>query len=99
MYDHETAMLAISVKEAIRDKYAWPGGYALRLLMSDGELMCLDCAHSNFREIVKAMRDGLPRDDWRPASVEIYWEGPSLSCCHCGVDIVSEYGDPEEESE
>lgn len=34
-----------------RERYAWPGGYELALIMSDGALLCADCVRENFCNI------------------------------------------------
>ena len=89
------------IKEAIRHPYAWPGGYQLLLVMSDGEYMCLKCARKEWRNILDSYVTHQRRDGWYPVCLDIYWEGPTLQCCHCNADIRSEYGDPwaEEEDE
>ena len=87
-----------TLKEAIRQPYAWPGGYQLYLLMSDGEALCMKCARSEFRALLEAMRDN-DNSGWRPEAVDIYWEGPPMNCAHCGREMVSEYGDPAEEGD
>lgn len=84
-----------AVKQAARDKYAWPGGYPLIVVMSDCEVMCCDCARENFDLIGRATRDN-DRSGWAAAGVDIHWEGPPELCCHCGGEIPSAYGDPDE---
>lgn len=83
------------IKEAIRSKYAWPGGYAINIVMSDGELLCIDCARKEFRMLCKARVNPWGYPDWRAIAPEIYWEGPTEYCCHCHTAIESEYGDPD----
>ncbi len=82
------------VKNAIRHPYAWPGGYPIYTVMSEGELLCPECARQNFRQIAEATRDGL-RDGWQALGAEAYWEGADQQCAHCGKDLPSAYGDPE----
>ncbi len=84
------------VKNAIRHPYAWPGGYPIYTVMADGALLCPDCARHNFRQIVEATRDNKWRNDWSALGAEIYWEGPTQHCAHCGKPLESAYGDPEE---
>ena len=86
------------IKTAIRNPYAFPGGYALTLIMEDGETLCLDCARAEFRQIVQAAKDaerGSTGGGWRAVGVDIHWEGPPLFCAHCNRELPSEYGDPE----
>ncbi len=88
------------VKQAIRDRYAWPGGYALVAYMSDGLPMCLDCVRKEWRLIYRDTLDD-SRSGWAVVGVDVYWEGPTEQCCHCNKELPSEYGDPwaEEEDE
>lgn len=84
------------VKRAIREPFAWPGGYPVYTVMTDGELMCPSCAKSNFRQIVA---DTYARfgGSWRAAGAGVKWEGEAEPCCHCGKQLESAYGDPDAE--
>jgi hypothetical protein len=88
------ARILKDVKHAARHKYAWPGGYPLLLVMSEGEVLCTDCARSEFRAIASATISR-SRDGWRCEGVQIHWEGPPHSCAHCNAQIESAYGDPD----
>lgn len=66
------------VKEFIRAKYAWPGGYELVAITADGALLCADCAKENFRSIVDDMRSG-HNTGWK--IVGIAHEAVSADCC------------------
>lgn len=65
-----------------RDVYAWPGGYEMALMTTDGELLCHMCVEENFDSISWAHRHAAD-DGWRPHGyVEI--EGPGdAHCAHC----------------
>jgi hypothetical protein len=78
------------IKLAARNRYAWPGGYPLILVMTDGACLCTTCARTEFKLIARATRDN---DDsgWGCAGVEIYWEGPDMTCAHCNALIPSAY--------
>ncbi len=82
------------VKRAIREPYAWPGGYPVYTVMSDGALLCPTCARENFRLIINAERSN-ERFGWRAIGVSVYWEGPDRHCVHCGKPLQSAYGDPD----
>ena len=73
--------------------YIWPGGYTSLAIMADGEWMCHDCI-LNEAEVYQddTLRDS---DEWRFIGAEVYWEGPTLHCAHCGKALESEYGDPD----
>lgn len=45
-----------TLKQALRNKYAWPGGYPLYLITQDGEALSIDAARDNWREICAAQR-------------------------------------------
>lgn len=85
-----------AVKQAARDKYAWPGGYPLVVCLTDGDVLCCDCARDNFWRVARATRDG-DRSGWAAAGVGIHWEGPPEVCGHCYSEIPSAYGDPEKD--
>lgn len=87
-------MNSLKLRNAIRAKYAWPGGYPLYLVMRDAGAMCMDCARDEYRQIARANRYGL-RDGWQPADVDINWEDTELRCDHCGDRIESAYGESE----
>jgi len=72
--------------------YAWPGGYPLHFVMSDGEAMSFDAARENRRLILEAIRDQDHRG-WRVIGVDINWEDASLYCCHSGARIQSAYAE------
>jgi len=86
-----------AIKDFIRSGgYAWPGGYPVVLLMSDGEILCADCARENFRLILKDTKHGTPRDCWHAQLPCIHYEGGPLYCAHCNKAIESAYGGDDE---
>jgi hypothetical protein len=80
------------VKHAIRNPYAWPGGYPVYTVMSDGGMLCPDCAKSNFKLIAKAILDQ-DRSGWCALGATILWEGTVDQCCNCNKDLESAYGE------
>ena len=48
------------LKDAVRAGYAWPGGYELAYIATDGALLCNDCVKSNWAEVLcgTKRRDG-----------------------------------------
>lgn len=79
--------------------YAWPGGYQMFYLMSDGEVMCPDCANGENGSHARTEDgpDDAPHDGWKIVAGDIHWEGPPEICCHCNAEIPSSYGDPNED--
>ena len=78
---------------AVLNKYAWPGGYSVLAIMSDGDVLCPDCVRENLRIIAESTAGDF-RDGWAFAAADVHWEGPSEFCAHCGKELPSEYGDP-----
>lgn len=85
-----------AVKDAIRNPYAFPGGYPKFILCHDGGCLCTDCARSNFRSIAHSAIADI-RDGWKPEGADINWENTDLTCDNCGNKIPSAY-DVEEET-
>ena len=79
------------VKRAIRQPYAWPGGYPVYTVMADGDLLCADCAKAEFRQIV---RDTKYHGCWAATGAEILWESDSPQhCAQCSKHLPSAYGE------
>lgn len=96
MSNKQTLAALRAAKTVAREVYAWPGGYPLMLVMTDGECLCPACCKSQYREIVRAALDCDRRSGWMPAAATIHYEGPDETCAHCNAAIPSAYGDPEE---
>lgn len=93
MFNRKNARLA---RELVKNPYAWPGGYPIYAVLADGELLCPDCAKSEFRELATAS-DG---SGWIIAGLDILYEdfdngdgtfSPEL-CVHCRKELESAYG-------
>ena len=83
-----------SVKNAIREPYAWPGGYPKYVLMADGEALSVGAARENWHQICRStLRQA--SDGWQAAGADINWEDPELYCAHSNVRIESAYAEPE----
>lgn len=75
-----------------RDVYAWPGGYAVALIMDDGGALCPECVRDNFASISWAHRNGCS-NGWRPLGVAFEHEtDEELSCDHCGRAVFNSEG-------
>lgn len=85
-------------KQAIRDRYAWPGGYEMHLIMADGEPLCMDCARREFKQIARNTWTPSYGRDWQTLGPDIHWEGSPMHCVNCNTEITATYGDPAEES-
>lgn len=70
-----------------KGKYAWPGGYALALVVNDGALLCPHCVEQEFSQISFAHRHKL-NDGWRPEGLTHSGEWDDAEFCdHCGNEI------------
>ena len=74
--------------------YAWPGGYPLYYVCSDGGCLCPKCVNAEIAEIDDSTRRRL-RDGWQLEGVGVHWEGEPIVCDHCGAEIESAYGMPD----
>lgn len=85
------ANLLRDAKMVARDKYAWPGGYPLFLVMADGGCLCPKCVRSEWRQIVRYTLWSQPQSGWMAATPDINYEDSDLFCDHCGEQIESAY--------
>lgn len=70
--------------------YAWPGGYPLYFITSDGAALSFKAVKENKRQILEAIRDK-DRSGWRIVAIEINYEDQDLYCDHTGELIESAY--------
>jgi len=88
-------MNTTAFKNALRaGPYAWPGGYPIYFIASDGEALSFDAARQNARQIIQAIRNH-SRCGWRVIATAINWEDADLYCAHTGERIQSAYGEVE----
>jgi hypothetical protein len=55
---------SVDLKNAIRQKFAWPGGYEIFGLTNDGVLLCCDCMKKEWRQLVLARLPGWEKSGW-----------------------------------
>jgi hypothetical protein len=87
-----TTKVSDEIKQAIRQKYAWPGGYPLFLVTSDGAALCVECGKKEYKQIAYSVRHNL-KDGWQVEGADINWEDTELYCDHCSNPIESAYGE------
>jgi len=73
------------IKDAIRNPFAWPGGYPKTAICNDGGLLCPDCLKFNYKSVVYDTLNGL-NSGWRVSAIDIIWEGGN-NCDHCGACV------------
>jgi len=76
--------------------WAWPGGYPLFFVTSDGEALSFRSAEREREAICEAIAEGNRNNDWFVIGVEINYEDPQLYCFHSGERIESAYAETEE---
>lgn len=98
-YTHARVKSTADFKATLRNgQYAWPGGYQMFLITSDGAALCFECAKKEARPILSSIRDR-QNDGWRVVGCDINYEDADLYCDHCNKQIESAYGDDESEGE
>jgi hypothetical protein len=69
------------VKDAIRNPYAFPGGYEKIIIMNDGSCICAECAKEEFEQVAHDTIKGWSTG-WDVAGIDLYFEGEEY-CSHC----------------
>ena len=90
---HRTIDSVADFKATLRaGPYAWPGGYPLFFITSDGGALSFESARECAYEIMHSMRHDID-DGWRVVACEANWEDTDLYCDHSGKPIESAYGE------
>jgi hypothetical protein len=85
---HRNIQTVADMKATLRaGAYAWPGGYELFFITSDGAAICFNCARENFALIADSIRNDIC-DGWKVIGCDIaeYYD-ESLYCDHCSRQI------------
>jgi hypothetical protein len=89
----KTTFSTRNLKEALRSgPHAWPGGYPLFFVTSDGAALSFDAVRENLRSVLWSIRHGV-NDGWRVVGCDVNWEDPELFCDHTGNRIESAYAE------
>lgn len=92
-YHHRTIKTARQFLETLKaGPYAWPGGYPIYFLTSDGGVLSFDSARDNATYIARAIKDG-DHSGWRVEACDINYEDAELICDDTGERIPSAYAD------
>ena len=75
--------------------YAWPGGYPLYFVTSDGAALSFATVRAEWRNVVWAHIHEQVSDGWHLAGVDVNWEDPALYDAHTGERIPSAYAEDE----
>lgn len=87
-----------ALKEAVRRPYAWPGGYPLSAVTTDGAALCMDCIRKNWRVVAQETLHPSWSCGWGIYGVEVLWEGGNY-CAQCNVCLDAYPSEEEEEGE
>lgn len=75
--------------------YAWPGGYPLYFVTSDGAALSFDSVRQELRAVLSSIASGA-NDGWRVVACQINYDDSHLICDHSGDRIACAYGDDSE---
>lgn len=79
-------------RRAVRNgPYAWPGGYPLYFVTSDGGALSFKTAKQERRSILEALRTDDKDSGWYVVGTNINYEDADLICDHSGEQIESAY--------
>lgn len=93
MYTRARIRSAADLKATLRaGAYAWPGGYPLYFLTSDGGALSFATVRDNLARVLDSIATGT-NDGWRVVACEINWENADLMDDHTGEPIEAAYGD------
>lgn len=82
------------IKSQLRSgPYAWPGGYPVYFVTSDGAALSVAAVRTAWRNVVSAHLANDKRCGWHIAGADINWEDASLFCEHTNERIESAYAE------
>jgi hypothetical protein len=73
--------------------YAWPGGYPIYFVTSDGAALSFGAVRKEWRNVVSAHLTNDIRSGWHVAACDINYEDPNLYCEHTNERIESAYAE------
>ncbi len=79
------------LKATLRNgQWAWPGGYPLYFICSDGAALSFDSVKKELRNILHSIKYDY-NDGWRVVACDINYENNELYCDHSGEKIEAAY--------
>ena len=86
---HREIDTVADLKATIRaGKYAWPGGYPMYFITSDGAALSFEAVEQEFSQAAYAVRNKT-NDGWQVVGCDINEEDAGLVCAHTGEPIES----------
>lgn len=90
---HSRIESAADLKATLRaGAYAWPGGYPLYFVTSDGAALSFESVRKELRSVLWSIKNRVS-DGWQVVACETNWEDSELVCDHSGARIPAAYGD------
>jgi hypothetical protein len=90
---HRAINTVADLKATLRaGQYAWPGGYPLYFITSDGAALSFQTVRAEFGLVVDSVRECLA-DGWQVVACDVNWEEFDLIDDHSGNPIESAYGE------
>ena len=80
---------SIALRAAIRQKYAWPGGYEMIFTTADGAVLCGRCVQENYKQVAWS-RNCNCNDGWLVDAMFLDCEvddDDDVQCAHCYHDF------------
>jgi hypothetical protein len=74
--------------------FAWPGGYPLYFVTSDGGILSFEAFKDKF--VLRSVLDSIKnysKDGWRVVGCDVNWEDADLYCDHTNERIPSAYAE------
>lgn len=90
-------MTMTDIKAALRNgPVAWPGGYPLYFITTEGEALSFEAVRKGYREVVRSVLGYQGGDSsWHVVAIETNWEDPALFCAETSKRIESAYAEDE----
>ena len=73
--------------QLVEQPYAWPGGYPMFAITSDGAALCKECC-KNEKSCIGTTTGS---DGWNLIALDINYEDKELYCDHCSTQIEYAY--------
>ena len=90
---HRAIESVADLKATLRaGEWAWPGGYPMFLLASDGGCLHFECVRREMHNVVWSLRNDCS-DGWKVVACDVNYEDSEMVCDHCGERIESAYGE------
>jgi hypothetical protein len=86
---HQTIQTVAHLKATLRaGSYAWPGGYPLYFITTDGGALSFETVRDEFSNVVWSVKNQA-NDGWQVCACDVNWEDADLIDDHTGEYIES----------